>query len=57
MPGKSFDIDLCNIAANGKSKFTAFELRAAYNDLEAVATNEMYPVSTVDFGFYITKAK
>lgn len=54
MPGKSFDIDLCNIAANGKSKFTAFELRAAYNDLEAVATNEMYPVSTVDFGFYIT---
>lgn len=43
--------DLCNIAAKGKSKFTAYELLAAYNDLEAVAEEELHSGSTVEFGF------
>ena len=43
--------DLCKIAANGKSKFTASELRSAYNDLMAVAEEELYSASTVEFGF------
>lgn len=43
--------DLCKIAANGKSKFTASELRSAYNDLFAVAKEELYSASTVEFGF------
>lgn len=42
--------DLCNIAANGKSKFTASELLAAHNDLKAVAKEELYSGSTVEFG-------
>lgn len=43
--------DLCKLAANGKSKFTASELRSAYNDLLAVAKEEIYSASTVEFGF------
>lgn len=43
--------DLCNIAANGKSKFTASELLAAHNDLKVVAKEELYSGSTVEFGF------
>ena len=42
--------DLCNIAANGKSKFTASELLAAHNDLKAAAKEELYSGSTVEFG-------
>ena len=42
--------DLCNIAANGKSKFTASELLAAHNDLKATAKEELYSGSTVEFG-------
>ena len=42
--------DLCNIAANGKSKFTASELLAAHNDLKAVAKEELYSGSTIEFG-------
>lgn len=43
--------DLCNIAANGKSKFTVSELKSVYNDLKAVAKEELHSVSTVEFGF------
>ena len=43
--------DLCNIAAKGKSKFSASELRSAYNDLMEVAKEELYSASTVEFGF------
>lgn len=43
--------DLCSIAAKGKSKFTASELRSAYEDLKAVAKDELYSASTVEFGF------
>lgn len=42
--------DLCNIAASGKSKFTASELLAAHNDLKATAKDELYSGSTVEFG-------
>ena len=42
--------DLCKIAANGKSKFSASELLSAYNDLKAVAKEELYSASTVEFG-------
>ena len=42
--------DLCNIAANGKSKFSASELLAAHNDLKATAKDELYSGSTVEFG-------
>ncbi len=44
-------VDLCNIAASGKSKFTASELLAAHNDLKVVAKEELYSGSTVEFGF------
>ena len=43
--------DLCKLAANNKSKFTASELRAAYDALEAQAEEEIYSASTVEFGF------
>ena len=42
--------DLCNIAASGKSKFSASELLAAHNDLKATAKEELYSGSTVEFG-------
>ena len=42
--------DLCNIAASGKSKFSASELLAAHNDLKATAKDELYSGSTVEFG-------
>ena len=42
--------DLCNIAASGKSKFSAPELLAAHNDLKATAKDELYSGSTVEFG-------
>lgn len=40
--------DLCNIAARGKRKFTASELRVAYNDLERVAEEELNSGSTLN---------
>lgn len=43
--------DLCKIAANGKSKFSSSELLSAYKDLMAVAEEELYSASTVEFGF------
>ena len=42
--------DLCKIAANGKSKFSASELLSAYTDLKEVAKEELYSASTVEFG-------
>lgn len=39
--------DLCKIATNGKSKFSASELRSAYNDLMEVVKEELYSASTV----------
>lgn len=43
--------DLCRLAANAGSKFSASELESAYNDLMAQARNELYSASTVEFGF------
>lgn len=43
--------DLCKIAANTKSKFSASELLSAYSDLLGVAKEELYSGSTVEFGF------
>lgn len=44
--------DLCNLAVSrGKSKFTSSELLSAYNDLFAIAQEEVYSGSTVEFGF------
>lgn len=43
--------DLCRLAAANKSKFTASELEAAYNDLFTQAKEELYSASTVEFGF------
>lgn len=43
--------DLCKLAANNKSKFTASELRSAYDELLAQAEEELYSASTVEFGF------
>lgn len=44
--------DLCHLAVTrGKSKFTESELLSAYNDLFAVAQEEVYSGSTVEFGF------
>ncbi|MCD8137804.1 MAG: DUF4469 domain-containing protein [Parabacteroides gordonii] len=43
--------DLCQLAAKGKSKFTASELESAYNDLEEVAKTELFSAGTVEFGF------
>ena len=44
--------DLCHLAVTrGKSKFTESELLSAYNDLFAIAQEEVYSGSTVEFGF------
>ena len=43
--------DLCKLAAQNGSKFSASELESAYNDLFAVAKQEVYSASTVEFGF------
>lgn len=44
--------DLCHLAVSrGKSKFTESELQSAYNDLFAIAQDEVYSGSTVEFGF------
>lgn len=44
--------DLCHLAVTrGKSKFSESELLSAYNDLFAVAQDEVYSGSTVEFGF------
>ena len=43
--------DLCKLAAQNGSKFSASELESAYNDLFAVAKQEGYSASTVEFGF------
>lgn len=43
--------DLCKLAAKNKSKFTAAELEAAYNDLENQALIELFTSATVEFGF------
>lgn len=42
--------DLCKLA-EAKSKFTASELEAAYNDLRDRAREELFNASTVEFGF------
>ena len=43
--------DLCKLAAQNGSKFSVSELESAYNDLFAVAKQEVYSASTVEFGF------
>lgn len=43
--------DLCRLAAQSGSKFSASELESAYNDLLAQAKVELYSASTVEFGF------
>ena len=43
--------DLCRLAAQAGSKFSASELESAYNDLMAQAKAELYSASTVEFGF------
>lgn len=43
--------DLCKLAAQAGSKFSASELESAYNDLLAQAKTELYSASTVEFGF------
>ena len=43
--------DLCKLAAQNKSKFSASELESAYNDLMEQAKQELYSASTVEFGF------
>ena len=48
---RRFIDNLCQLAAKGKSKFTASELRTTYNDLMDVAKDKLYSASTVEFGF------
>lgn len=43
--------DLCKLATQNGSKFSASELETAYNDLFAAAKREVYSASTVEFGF------
>ena len=43
--------DLCKLAAQSGSKFSASELESAYDDLIATAKDELYSASTVEFGF------
>lgn len=43
--------DLCKLAAQSGSKFSASELESAYNDLLTQAKTELYSASTVEFGF------
>ncbi|WP_195373571.1 MULTISPECIES: DUF4469 domain-containing protein [Parabacteroides] len=43
--------DLCKLAAQSGSKFSASELESAYNDLLDQAKTELYSASTVEFGF------
>lgn len=43
--------DLCKLAAQSGSKFSASELESAYNDLLAQGKTELYSGSTVEFGF------
>lgn len=43
--------DLCKLAFEAGSKFSASELESAYNDLFKSAKEELYSASTVEFGF------
>lgn len=43
--------DLCALAVQRGSKFTASELESAYNDLFDAGKEELYSASTVEFGF------
>lgn len=44
-------LDLCKLASKSGSKFSASELKAAYDDLMKEAKNELYNACTVEFGF------
>lgn len=43
--------DICKLAAENGSKFSASELESAYNDLLKQAETELFNASTVEFGF------